>query len=136
MEIRKRIKAGFFRRKPRIDTDRETQKHIKDIADSRIPTPMPYKKLKSPIFKRSGFKRISSFIIGGIGLILELIPEYSGIGRVVMYFAGGLGIVGTADGIRKNKKADDKTQIIKMILVWIWGQITKLLTSKKEQSNE
>ncbi len=133
--IRKRIKAGFFRRKPRIETDKETQKLIKDIADGMIPTPTPHKKLKPSIFKRSGFKRITGTIITTAGTVLAFLPKYSHIGQAIMAIGATLGIGGSVHGAVKNKKSDDKTQIIKTVLLWIVEFIMKLFTKNKEKND-
>ena len=91
---------------------------IQPILEALKPTELPV-----PIFKRSGFKRILGGIITAIGTLLSFSTKYSGIGQIVMYAGGALGLVGVGDGIRKNKKTNDKTQIILSFLRWIWEWI-------------
>jgi len=84
-----------------------------------------------PPWKRSGFKRISGTIISTVGGILILLPKYSGIGQAILAAGSFLGIGGMAHGAIKNKKSDDKTQIIKMVLLWLADFVMKLIKKRR-----
>lgn len=99
MEIRKRIKEGFFRRKPR-----SLKPEIK-IYDTVKPTELP----KLPIWKKNGFKRVFSFIAGIAGFALTLFPETAVIGKIITYAAGSGFVVGLGDALKKNREKDSET---------------------------
>ena len=111
-----------------LKMDGETRENIENnLHDKQEPI-----KLKPQIFKRSGFKRITGGIVTVTGTILTLLPKYTGIGQAVMGIGAVLGIGGSIHGAVKNKKSDDKTQILMTILKWVGEIIIKLLNKKEK----
>lgn len=130
----------FDVRKPRGLTNDENR--TDDDLDPQEPTTIPPYTAAAlektelpplPMYKKSGFKRKLGGLFLLTGGILSLIPQTSAIGQGLLALGGVTGITGMAHGVVKNKKTDNKTQIVKTILIWIVGLIMKYITRKKKE---